>query len=135
MTGVVIATSAAMAILAAEPAAADVLAALDEAGERVMSTATYVELGIVLEARFGPVGGAIADRFAREGRIDIVAVDRDQAELAIGAFRRFGRGRHPAALNFGDCFTYALAESRQLPVLFVGDDFGMTDLPAALSLP
>lgn len=135
MTGVAIDTSAVMAVLTGEPEASSVLEALDQAGERFMSSATYVELGIVLEARFGPIGGAIGDRFAREGGIDVVPVDREQADLAIGAYRRFGKGRHSAALNFGDCFTYALAESRDLPVLYVGDDFAKTDLVSALSQP
>jgi len=132
MTGLVVDTSAAVSVLAGEPAAGPVLVALDQADQRLMSSATYVELGIVLEARFGPIGGAIADRFTREGGIEVVPVDRDQAELAIGAYRRFGKGRHSASLNYGDCFTYALAESRALPVLFVGDDFAQTDLESAI---
>jgi len=61
-------------------------------------------------------------------RVEIVPVDEDQAQIARSAWRRFGKGRHPAALNYGDCFAYALAKSRSAPLLFVGDDFAQTDI-------
>lgn len=131
MNGVVVDTSAAVAILTGEPAGAAIIGTLDHATQRLMSAASLVELGIVLEARFGPVGGAVAERFTREGSIEVVPVDFDQAQVAISAWRRFGKGRHPAALNFGDCFTYALAATTMLPVLFLGDDFNHTDLALA----
>ena len=131
MTGVVVDTSAAVAILTGEPAGGEVLETLDKHAPRMMSAASFVELGIVLEARFGPVGGAVADRFVREGSIDVVPLDREQAEAAISAWRRYGKGRHPAGLNYGDCFTYALAETEQLPIVCKGNDFPQTDLPIA----
>lgn len=131
MTAVVIDTSAAVAILTGEATGAAMIAALDDAERRLMSAATFVELGIVLEARIGPVGAAIADRFVSEGAIDVVAFDSDQAQVAVNGWRRFGKGRHSAGLNYGDCFTYALAISEDAPVLFVGDDFSHTDVDVA----
>ena len=128
MTGLVVDTSAAVAILGGEDAGSRVIDALDGSSIRLMSAASLVELGIVLEARFGPVGLAVADRFLREASIEVEAVDADQARIAVEAWRRFGRGRHRAALNLGDCFTYALAATASLPVLCVGNDFTLTDL-------
>jgi ribonuclease VapC len=130
MSGLVVDTSAAVAVLAGETAGAGIIEHLDAATTRVMSAATMVELGIVLEARFGPVGSAVVDRFLRDAAVEVVAVDEDQARAAIAAWRRYGRDKHPAALNLGDCFTYALAAARSLPVLCVGNDFAATDLEA-----
>ena len=115
-------------MLTGEPVGATVIECLDRAGRALMSAASFVELGIVLEARFGPVGGAVAERFTREGGIEIVPLETEQARLAIEAWRRFGKGHHRAGLNYGDCFTYALAASAQLPVLCVGDDFAHSDI-------
>lgn len=101
---------------------------IDKTSRALMSAASFVELGIVLEARFGPVGEAVAERFTREGGVEIVPLDVEQARLAIEAWRRFGKGHHRAGLNYGDCFTYALAAAAQLPVLCVGDDFSHSDI-------
>ncbi len=131
MNSVVVDTSAAIAILTGEAQGADIIDVLGRSTRRLMSAASFAELGIVLEARFGPVGGAIADRFVREGSIDVVPVDMDQSEAAIAAWRRFGKGRHPASLNYGDCFTYALAATTGDPVLCTGHDFAQTDLELA----
>ena len=128
MSGVVVDTSAAVAILAGEPTGAALIEALDDGGPRLLSAGSLVELGIVLEARFGPIGWGIVERFLRDGDIEVVPVDRTQADAAVGAWRRFGRGRHRAGLNLGDCFTYALAEEVGLPILCTGDDFARTDL-------
>lgn len=128
MSGVVVDPSAAIAILVGEPAGADLIEALDGDGPRLLSAGSLVELGIVLESRFGPVGLGIVERFLRDAEIEVVPVDRFQADAAVGAWRRFGRGRHPAGLNLGDCFTYALAEGAGLPVLCTGEDFAHTDL-------
>jgi ribonuclease VapC len=87
-----------------------------------------VELSIVLEARLGPAGGAVADRFVRDGGVEVVPFDRTQADRAIEGWRRFGKGRHAAALNLGDCFTYGLAVATGEPVLCVGDDVRRTDV-------
>jgi ribonuclease VapC len=131
MSGVVVDPSAAVAILAGEPAGAALIEALDGDGPRLLSAGSLVELGIVLEARFGPIGLGIVERFLRDGDIDVVPVDRAQADAAVGAWRRFGRGRHQAGLNLGDCFTYALAEETSLPILCTGGDFAQTDLAVA----
>ncbi len=118
-----------MAVLAAEPDGDAVANFLDTADRRVMSAATVVELGIVLSARFGPVGTGILERFLRAAEVDVAAIDREQADLAIDAWQRFGRGNHPANLNYGDCFTYALAAVENSAILCTGEDFSQTDLP------
>lgn len=128
MTTIVVDTSAVVAILGNEPAANDAIEALDVADDRLMSAATLVELGIVMEARLGAAGVLAVDRFLRDGEVNVVAVDRQQADRALDGWRRFGKGRHKAALNLGDCFTYGLAADRDLPVLCTGNDFGETDL-------
>lgn len=129
MTDIVIATSAVVAIVLSEPELEPLLAALDAADNRMISAASFVELAIVLEARLGPGGQGVADRFVRDGGIDVVAFDDEQAQHALEGWRRFGRGRHPAALNLGDCFTYGLAIASGGDVLCVGDDFIQTDVP------
>jgi ribonuclease VapC len=124
----VVDTSAAVAVIFGEPGS-DVLAArLEEALARLMSAAIRVELGIVIEARLGPAGQDIVDRFLRDATVDIVPVDADLASRAMSGWRRYGKGRRPAGLNFGDCFTYALAERTGHPVLCTGDDFAATDI-------
>jgi ribonuclease VapC len=128
MSGVVVDTSAAMAILRGEAAGEELAARLAEADERLMSTGTLIELGIVLEARIGPAASGIIDRFLRDGGIDLVSVERVHTDRALEGWRRFGRGRHPAALNLGDLFAYALAASRGHPVLCTGRDFTATDV-------
>lgn len=129
MTDIVVDTSAAVAIVLSEPELDELLATLDAADTKVMSAATLVELAIVLEARLGPGGHGIADRFVRDGGVDVVAFDEVQAHHALEGWRRFGRGRHPAALNLGDCFTYGLAIASGADVLCVGTDFARTDVP------
>ncbi|MEZ5219137.1 MAG: type II toxin-antitoxin system VapC family toxin [Ilumatobacteraceae bacterium] len=94
----------------------------------VMSAATRVELGIVIEARVGAAGTQLLDELLDRIGIEIVPVDEALARLALTAWRRFGKGRHPAGLNYGDTFAYALARQRSIPLLFVGDDFSRTDL-------
>ena len=128
MRTVVVDTSAVVAILGNESAADDLIEALDAAEVRLMSAATLVELGIVMEARLGAAGALAVERFLRDGEVDVVAVDRYQADRAWDGWRRFGKGRHEAALNLGDCFTYALAADRDVPVLCTGNDFDKTDL-------
>jgi ribonuclease VapC len=127
-TGLVVDSSAVLALLRDEPGAEDLLTHLERAVLRLLSAATLVEVGIVAEARFGPAGGQLLDRFVREGDIEVVSLDREQADRALEGWRRFGKGRHPAALNLGDCFAYGLAIARGLPILCVGDDFAATDI-------
>lgn len=97
-------------------------------GPCAMSAATRVELGIVIEAKKGPAGTLLLEELLARLAIDIVEVDAGLAEDAIVAWRRFGKGRHPAGLNFGDTFAYALAQRLGQPLLFVGTDFSRTDV-------
>lgn len=108
----------------------EVLIADDEV--RLLSAATLVEAAIVLETRFGDGGGRELDLWLVKVGIEVVAVDADQAEVARRVWRRFGKERHAAGLNFGDCFAYALAITRGERLLFKGDDFSKTDVTSAL---
>ena len=93
-----------------------------------MSTATFVEVSIVIESRYGAEGLGDLDLFVDQAGIELVALDVDQAKVARRAFSRFGKGRHPAGLNYGDCFAYALAMLLGEPLLFKGEDFPQTDV-------
>jgi ribonuclease VapC len=124
----VIDTSALLAILQDEPERRRYNEAIEAADSRVMSVATLVEVSIVVEVRFGAEGLRALDRFIERARIDLAPVDLEQARVARDAFSRFGKGRHAAALNFGDCFSYALARVLGEPLLFKGDDFARTDI-------
>ncbi len=128
----VIDTSALLAILQDEPERRSFNEALEAAERRSMSTATFVETSIVIEARYGAEGLRDFDALLKTAAIELVAVDTEQAEIARTAFSRFGKGRHPAGLNHGDCFTYALAKARGEPLLFKGRDFAQTDLMARI---
>lgn len=130
---VVVDTSAAVAVILSEPGSDDLVDCLERAIARFMSVATQVELGIVIEARLGHAGMDVISRFLRDAGIEVVAVDDDAADRALGAWRRYGKGRHCAALNFGDCFPYALTERTGLPLLCTGDDFAATDIEVITS--
>jgi ribonuclease VapC len=127
----VVDTSALLAVLEDEPDAPRLVAALEGAEAIRVSAGTLVEAGIVVEARRGEAGGRELDLLLHRLRADVVSVTAEHAEMARDAYRRFGKGRHPAALNFGDCFAYALAAALGEPLLFVGDDFRRTDIVAA----
>jgi ribonuclease VapC len=127
-TTLVIDTSAAVAVLTGGPSADELIEQLDKADVRLMSTATLVELGIVMEARLGPAGQGIVERFLRDGEVELVPVERTHVDRALEGWRRYGKGRHKAALNYGDCFSYALAIAGGHPLLFIGDDFPQTDV-------
>lgn len=127
--GVVVDTSAVVAILQSEEGSDVLLERLAQSSPRLMSAATRVELGIVVEARLGAPGRDLVERFLRDADVEVMAVDADAADRALSAWRRFGKGRHRAALNFGDCFSYALAEDTGVPLLCTGEDFTATDLP------
>ena len=127
----VIDTSALLAILQDEPERRAFNEAIEAAASRVMSVVSFVEASIVIESRYGAEGLRELDRFIDRAGIELVRVDPEQGKLARDAFSRFGKGRHPAALNFGDCFAYALARSLAEPLLFKGDDFSRTDLPTS----
>jgi len=124
----VIDTSALIAVLLQEPDALGVAKAIEAGSPRFLSAANLLEASIVIESRKGEAGGRELDLLVYRGGIEIVAVDQDQAETARAAWRRFGKGRHPAALNYGDCFAYALARSHRLPLLFRGNDILQTDI-------
>ena len=96
-----------------------------------MSAVSFLEAAIVLESRSGAAAGHDLDAFLEAAEIELVPVTPDQARAARQAWRRFGKGNHPAGLNFGDCFSYALAESAREPLLFKGEDFARTDIEAA----
>jgi len=127
----VIDTSALAAILQGEPGRRRLIEAIEAADSRRMSVAGFVEISIVIESRYGAEGLQDLDRFISRADIELVPVDVQQAHLARGAFSRFGRGRHRAALNYGDCFSYALATVLEEPLLSKGDDFPHTDVTLA----
>lgn len=121
-------TSSLVAVVLGESDAERHLEAL-ESGPAQLSSVSLVEATIVAEARQG--ADAVRDlELLVEATAEIVAVDLDHARTAAAAWRRFGKGRHPAGLNFGDCFSYAVARLADLPLLYKGDDFSQTDIAA-----
>ena len=124
-------SSALLAVLFREPDAERYETALASAPARRMSLANVLEASIVWEGRGGPAAGHRLDVFMEQVGIEMVPVTTDQVVAARHAWRRFGKGNHPAGLNFGDCFAYALAEVTGEPLLFKGDDFALTDIEAA----
>jgi len=114
-----------------EPEAARLAAALEQDTHRIISAATLLEAGLVIEARYGAGGGRELDLLVAKAGLVIEPVTAEQADLAREAWRRFGKGRHTAGLNFGDCFSYALARTSGEPLLFKGDDFSQTDVAIA----
>ena len=129
--GIVVDMSAVVAILQSDDGHDVLIEHLACAPRRLMSAATRVELGMVVEARYGMPGRELVDRFLRDAAVELVAVDAGTADRALSAWRRYGKGRHRAALNFGDCFSYALAEDTGFALLCTGEDFTATDLPTA----
>lgn len=129
----VVDASALVAILLDEPERAAYNAAIAGSVVRLVSAATLVEASLVIESRKGANGRAELDRFVLRARLDVVAFDARQADAARNGWRRFGKGRHPAALNLGDCFSYALAKCMGEPMLFKGTDFTLTDITPVFS--
>jgi len=129
---VVVDTSALVAILFGEPDAAMYENCLAGAPLRLMSAVTRVELSLVVEGRKGEAGRRYLEHMMLVGGFDIVSATPQQAMLAIDAFRRFGKGRHKASLNIGDCFSYALAAATGHPLLFKGQDFIHTDIASVV---
>lgn len=124
-------SSAVVAIVLAEAEAHHFAKIMEEDGDARLSAANYVETANVIEGRFGASGAALLDGYMARFRVagmTVVAFDETQAELAREGFRRYGKGRHPAGLNFGDCFAYALAKALDAPLLYKGADFDKTDL-------
>lgn len=125
-------TSAILAILLGEPESGVFAEIISKDQKRLLSAGTVLELMIVIEARKGEAGGRELDLLLHRAKIDIVPFDSEQAEIARQAWRNFGKGNHPAGLNFGDCFAYALAKISGEPLLFKGEDFSQTDVPPML---
>jgi len=121
-------TSALLAILFLEPEADRFADLIASDPRRLLSAASMLETAIVVEARKGPSAGRELDLLIHSARIDVVAFEESQLELARQAWRRFGKGNHRANLNFGDCFAYALSKSSGEPLLFKGNDFAQTDV-------
>jgi len=122
-------TSAIAAIFFGEPEAAAFSDRIARTPHCFLSAATLLESSIVLERRFSPEACDDLDLYIYRAGIEVVPVDEAQARLARRAYRNYGKGNHPAGLNYGDCFAYALARMLRQPLLFKGDDFSMTDLP------
>ena len=134
MTAIVVDTSAVVAILRDEPERDRFVNAILTASPRLMSAVSLQEAGMVIAGRFGDEAAwepldALLDRLG----VEIVAHDGVLAGLARTAFLRFGKGRHAAGLNFGDCASYALAKAHEVPLLFKGEDFGRTDVRIAVA--
>ena len=130
----VIDTSALVAILFREPEQKHFIQLIQGAELRLMSAASVLETSTVVEASFGEIAGRDLDLFQREAEVNVVSVDREQVEAARMAWRRYGKGRHRAALNFGDCFVYALAKTTGEPILAKGNDFAQTDIQICMPI-
>lgn len=126
----VIDTSAVLAILFGEPERRSFNEKIEADPIRLMSAASYLEAAIIIDDRFGYEGASDFKLFLTEAEVAFEPVTLEQAEVAREAYRRFGKGNHPAALNFGDCFAYALARVTDQPLLFKGNDFAQTDVDA-----
>ena len=121
-------TSALLAILMAEPEAEGFAVAIEHDPIRLVSAGSMLETAIVAESRWRDAGGRELDLLLFKTGITVISADAEQVEIARQAFRLFGKSRHPAGLNFGDCFAYALSRVSGQPLLFKGDDFAQTDV-------
>jgi ribonuclease VapC len=131
---VIVDTSALIAVMRGEPDARTYSDALAASELISMSAGTYLEIAIVVDSRRDPVASRLLDKLIASARIEIEGVTAEQALMARAAYRDFGKGTgHPARLNFGDCFAYALAKVSDRPLLFKGDDFAHTDVTSALA--
>jgi ribonuclease VapC len=130
---IIIDSSAIIAILNDEPERRVFNEAIERADGCLISAASFVEASIVIDNQRGYDGLRDFDLFIVSARIELVPVDTDQAHIAREAFRQYGKGRHPAALNFGDCFSYALAKATGFTLLFKGNDFLKTDIQATIT--
>jgi ribonuclease VapC len=124
-------SSAILAILLDEPERATFTRLGEEDQRRLVSAASLVEVSIVIESRKGEPGRQLLERFLDLTTAEIMPVTADHSDLACDTFRRYGKGRHPAGLNFGDVFGYALAKATGEPLLFKGNDFTHTDIASA----
>jgi len=131
----VIDTSAIVAIFFGERDAGVYRDCIAEDPVRLISAATFLEAAMVIEGRFGEAGGTELDLWSHKAGLEIVAVTSEHADQARRAWRRFGKGRHPAGLNYGDCFSYALARLTGETLLYKGNDFSKTDISSACPSP
>lgn len=127
----VIDTSSVICILLSEPEAEYHARLLASDPENVMSAANWFETMMVVQSKLGKTGVQELEGLLKSINIKIIAVDSKMAQVAFSAWLKYGKGRHPAGLNFGDCFAYALAKLRGEPLLFKGEDFSKTDLTSA----
>lgn len=130
---IVVDTSALIAILSKEPDAALYADAIAQADPPLISAATLLELHIVMLNRHGAKAGQIVDRLIKDGGFQVETFTAQHIDLARAAYARYGKGHHPAGLNYGDCFSYALAKATEAPLLFKGQDFSRTDMVAVLA--
>src|SRR5215831_1689720 len=124
----VVETSAVLAILLAEPEAAEFAQLIEDDPAPLISAASMLEAGIVLISRYRPDARGDLQDFLAQGGLQVEPVTAEQAVLALDAYQRYGKGRHRAGLNFGDCFAYALCKATGQPLLFKGQDFSQTDI-------
>ena len=128
----IIDTSALIAVLRSEPGSEHYTRAIEDSTVCRLSAANFLEAGIVVDVTGDAVASRRLDDFITEAEIQIEPVTEHQAHLARAAYRDFGKGKHRARLNFGDCFAYALAKDKREPLLFKGSDFSFTDVASAL---
>ncbi len=121
-------SSAIVAIILAEPDCDRLLEHTSQASVLAVGAPTLVEAALVLSSRLKRDARPLLHNFLRQGEVEVVPFTEDHYEVALDAFQRYGKGRHPAALNFGDCLSYAVARVSGLPLLFTGTDFSKTDL-------
>ena len=124
-------SSAVVAILFDEPERHTFTHAIEHDPRRLISAGNLLECALLVEARRGEAAGRELDLLLHRAEVQTIPVEADQIQLARSAWRRFGKGRHPAGLNFGDCFAYALSAASGEPLLFKGEDFAQTDVVAA----
>jgi ribonuclease VapC len=129
----VVDTSAVIAILFGEPETTSFVQALADDPKKTISAFNALESSIVIEAKKGEAGGRELDLLLHRARIEIISLNGDQVELALTAWRKYGKGNHPASLNIGDCCAYALAKYSGEPLLFKGKDFSQTDIQPVIS--
>jgi ribonuclease VapC len=120
--------SAILAMILAEPGSQDLIRRVGESAVIAVGAPTLVETAMVLSSRLKRDARPLLNEFLREAEVEVIPFTRDHYEVAMDAFARFGRGRHAAGLNFGDCLTYAVARISGMPLLFTGGDFSKTDL-------
>ena len=129
----IIETSVLVAIIKNEPEAFSFAKAMEKESVLYLCSASYFEAGIVIDSLHNPVASARLDEIVQHPKFVIEPFDGEQARIAREAYRNYGKGSgHKANLNFGDCFSYALARVKREPILYKGDDFGHTDLRSAL---